>query len=673
MKSAFRTPHSAFPLLAALALLAAFSLQPFSLSVLRAGAPAPAPMSLRLVSLNNGQWMDKNKTAEVRREVDRIVSEGFNAISIGTYKFMPAYFIDYTKTPYPEAQQFDPKKSASQLETLRANIRYAKSKGIQRVVSRSYSHYCPLNFWEAHQAELNPGGIFKRFLENAHQNNIYKESLQKRKAEAVVPHAQWTNPVFRNFFIYSTSRMLDLIPELDGFLNAYAEAAWTLTPDTLRADKWKSWKENVDYAATDANFVDYCNTLYALLQKKRGDRLFLGMRDWYVKPETLAQLKMPRSQLYMSIKYAGYDQPLVNYPPWGKDLLDAGYSVILDIIVFDAEHPHPVYWYDGDIIEKTFANMRAGGFTGIAYQDYQLKSKTGDALDHPVRRLTQKTVGAAIAGKPFTNADAIAFLRPHYRDGAEPLLRSLKAVALAQESFIKLSPAWFWRGDGLTPGGLDVPRLWKLNDEPEAPSGMAFVRQNAISVPGYVAATLSPDPASAIAKLKSDTGPDARTPVELIAEMRRHADDSVTAALEFRAKAPAKAPYLRDLVASAFIHQQLVARDTAFLEAAIAYYRAGANWDGRYHKDRNAPLAPRPGVDVAAEKAACLDAMNRLVYHDQIMAELLKNYAPRRPTRRNFKGYPESLTMAQILGIKLAKPALDQTEYNRIETQILGK
>ena len=84
---------------------------------------APAPMSLRLVSLNNGQWMDSKKKDEVRREVDRIVAEGFNAISIGTYKFMPAYFIDYTKTPYPEAQQFDPKKSASQLETLRTNIR----------------------------------------------------------------------------------------------------------------------------------------------------------------------------------------------------------------------------------------------------------------------------------------------------------------------------------------------------------------------------------------------------------------------------------------------------------------------------------------------------------------------------------------------------------------------
>lgn len=654
-----------------LCLLLLSALQPFSPPAL--SESGVSPLSLRLVSLSNSQWMDAKQTSEVRREVDRIVAEGFNAISIGTYKFMPAYFIDYTKTPYPEAQQFTPEKSKSQLDTLRANIRYAKSKGIRHVVSRSYSHYCPLNYWNAHQKELNPGGLFTRFVENAHQNNIYKESIEKQKPEAVVPHAQWTNPVFRDFFLYSTSRMLDLIPELDGFLNAYAEAAWTLDPDALRADTWKSWKECVNYDATDENFVNYVNTLYALLQKKRGDHLFLGMRDWYVKPETLARLQMPPSQLYMSIKYGGYDQPLVNYPPWGKDLLDRGYSVILDIIVFDAEHPHPVYWYNNDIVQKIFANMREGAFTGIAYQDYQLKSKTGDALDHPIRLLTQKTVGAAIAGKPFTDADALAFLRPWYRDGSEPLLRSLKDVGLAQESFIKLSPAWFWRGDGLTPGGLDVPRLWKLKDEPEAPPGMAFVRQNAISLPAYAAATLSPDPDSEISKLKSQTGPDARTPVELIADMRRLADDSVAAALEFRARAPKNAPYLRDIVASAFIHRQLVLRDTAFLEAAIAFHRAGATWDGRYDKDKDAPLAPRPGIDVAAEKAACLAAMNRMVYHDQLMGELLANYAPRRPGRRNFKGYPESETMAKILGVKLAKPALDTAEYKRIEAQILAK
>ena len=45
---------------------------------------------------------------------------------------------------------------------------------------------------------------------------------------------------------------------------------------------------------------------------------------------------MPREKLVISVKYAGYDQPLVNCPPWGKTLLDAGYSVILDLLVFDA-------------------------------------------------------------------------------------------------------------------------------------------------------------------------------------------------------------------------------------------------------------------------------------------------------------------------------------------------
>ena len=648
-------------------LLSVFSLQAFSPSGFCSSTPA---LELRLVSLSNSQWMDARQSSEVRREVDRIVAAGFNAISIGTYKFMPMYFIDYTQTPYPEAQQFTPAKSKSQLDTLRANIRYAKSKGIRLVVSRSYSFYCPFNFWKAHQADLNPGGMFNRFLTEAHQNDIYADA-QSGKSEGTVPHAQWNNPLWRKFFLYLTDRMLDLIPELDGFLNAYAEAAWTLRPDILKQDTWKNWKDAINYDATDDNFIDYSNTLYAMLVKKRADRAFFGLRDWYVKPATLARLKMPPSQLYISIKYSGYDQPLVNYPPWGKDLLDRGYSVILDIIVFDAEHPHPIYWYDNDIIQKIFANMRSGAFTGVAYQDYQLKSKTGDALDHPIRLLTQKTVGAALASKPFTDADALAFLRPYYGNGSEPLLRSLKDVGLAQEAFIKLNPAWFWRGDGLTAGGAGAGRrLWMLMDDPEAPPSMAFVRQGVQSITDYVKSTLtsSHDPSNQSAQ------PDPKTPPGIIADMRRLAADSVAAALDFRARAPKNAPYLRDIVASAFIHQQLVARDIAFLESAIHFYRAGATWDGKFNNDKTAGLQPpAPGIDLAAEKAATLEAMQRMIYHDKIMAELMRNYAPRRPDRRGFKGYPQEKTMSEILGVKLTEPSLDTAEYKRIEQQILAK
>ncbi|MEI3554493.1 MAG: hypothetical protein V8Q54_07550 [Alistipes senegalensis] len=43
--------------------------------------------------------------------------------------------------------------------------------------------------------------------------------------------------------------------------------------------------------------------------------------------------------------------------------------------VYDAEYPHPVYWYDNDIVNRIFDNVRAGGFTGIVYQDYTLRGE----------------------------------------------------------------------------------------------------------------------------------------------------------------------------------------------------------------------------------------------------------------------------------------------------------
>lgn len=181
-----------------------------------------------------------------------------------------------------------------------------------------------------------------------------------------------------------------------------------------------------------------------MLREKRGDDYFFGMRDWYVKPEVMQQLDIPREKLVLSVKYAGYDQPLVNYPLWGKEMLDEGYGVVLDMHVYDAEYPHPVYWYDNKIVNRIFDNVRAGRFTGIVYQDYTLRGE--DSADNPVRRLTQLTVAGAMNNKPWSDADAEKYLTKTYRKAAPHVLQSLKAVAHAQEQFIKLMPAWFWRG-----------------------------------------------------------------------------------------------------------------------------------------------------------------------------------------------------------------------------------
>src|SRR5258708_14139588 len=138
---------------------------------------AAAAMRYRFVTVNENDWSDPRKEAEVEKETNRIVAAGFNGLSIGTFKFMPMYFIDYSKTKYPEAQEFDSAKIAQNVATLRKNIQRAKAQGIQLFVSRSYCHYAPYQFWKAHQAELNPGGMLTPLRDKAHQSDIYFNTL----------------------------------------------------------------------------------------------------------------------------------------------------------------------------------------------------------------------------------------------------------------------------------------------------------------------------------------------------------------------------------------------------------------------------------------------------------------------------------------------------------------
>ncbi|MCL2649626.1 MAG: hypothetical protein FWD60_01210 [Candidatus Azobacteroides sp.] len=618
-------------------------------------------MRYKVAAVSDNLWTDPKNEAEVRKQIDRITQDGFNVISIGTYKFMPAFFVDYSQTKYPEAEEFDSKRIERNINTLRENIRYAKSKGIQMVVSRSYSFYCPYQFWKAHQKELNPDNMFAPFLEKAHQNDIYTSTITSQGKGSVIPHQQWNNPVFRDFFLYSTEKMLDVLPELDGFLNAYAEAAWTLDIETVKANQWKSWKECINYEATDDNFVDYCNTLYDLLKAKRENNFFFGMRDWYVKPEVLKRLKMPKEDLVISVKYAGYDQPVLNYPPWGKDLQDAGYSVILDMLVYDAEHPHPLYWYNNEMINTIFKNIYEGGFAGIAYQDYMVKG--GDSLDNPIRLLTQKTVGLAMNGKEFTTQDAVSFLQPYYGKGSEELLNSLRAVSIAQHNFIQLMPAWFWQGDGLTPGGLQAYRFWMLMDHPEAPPGMSFIRQNAVSLMEYVNAVIAGE--ASLKKSETIWNVNGKqTPVQMMETMKNSAEQAIDAALKARQLAPANAPYMKDIVASAYIHQQLVLRQEAFLNAALAFYESGYQYDDKYN---NSKEKTNTGID---RQDDCVKYLEQVIFYDKMLAELCRKYAPRRPERRGAMDYGFEKKIAAVMGKKLTIPDVDEAQLKEISKEI---
>ena len=400
-----------------------------------------------------------------------------------------------------------------------------------------------------------------------------------------------------------------------------------------------------------------------MLEQKRGANFFFGLRDWYVKPEVLQRLAMPRERLVISVKYAGFDQPLINYPPWGKALLDAGYSVILDMPVFDAESPHPIYWYDPDIVLPTFRNIRAGGFSGVMYQDFVTKG--ADSTTNPIRLLTQKTVGAAMQEQPFTPADAIEFLRPHYGDGAADMLASLRQVSIARAEMIKLCPAWFWQGDGLTPGGPTTLRFWMLMDNPEAPPGMAFVRQDVVAVKDYVAQVLAGPAALARAEAAWNMA-GRKTPEDVIRLMQASADEAVAAILRARQKSPANAPYLRDIVASAMIHLELTRRDVAFLRAAIAFYASGGEFDDKYNVTKTMTAT---GLDRRAE---CLAQLRALIGHDEIMRELCLAYAPRRPQTRSKNDYAFEKKVASITGLKLEIPSVDTKALGKMIAMITG-
>lgn len=625
---------------------------------------AQEPMQYRIVPVASSQWMSPKNRDDVREQIDRIAADGYNVISIGTFTFLPMHIVDYADSPYPEAAEYSSAKVAQNLATLRDNISYAKSRGIRYVVTRSYSHYAPYKFWCAHRQELNPDGVFDQLLRKAHQNDMFQKALAG-KSPNCVPQQQWTNDFFRDFFLWSTTRVLDLLPELDGFLNAYAEAAWTYDVEKVSSNTWKSWKECVDYDKTDSCFVDYSNRLAHMLREKRGDDYFFGMRDWYVKPEVMQQLDIPREKLVLSVKYAGYDQPLVNYPPWGKQMLDDGYGVVLDMHVYDAEYPHPVYWYDNNIVNRIFDNVRAGGFTGIVYQDYTLRGE--DSADNPVRRLTQLTVAGAMNGEPWSDADAEKYLAGIYRKAAPHVLQSLKAVARAQEQFIKLMPAWFWRGDGLSVGGLQPLRFWQMFDNPEAPAGMAFVRQEAVGVPEYCTAwrTEGRSDEELAAKYHAEK---RLTPVDVLREMADCADTAVAEAEKARAAGPANAPYLKDIVASAYLNRTLCQRNAALVEAALFFYKSGYVYNGKYEPSRERVHAESPEYG-----AECIAALERYIQRDYLMRRIMLDYCPRRRTLRHANTYSAEKKVAGVLNRKIDTEDRTEAEFEALRRTIEGK
>ena len=631
---------------------------------------------------DSDEWMDDKFQKKLHDNIDRMVESGVNTIVIGSFYFMPSAFVDFTNTPYPEANQYSPKTIRRNIENVRNNIAYAHSKGIKHVLLYAYHHYLPYTFWKAHQQELNPDGMYNRLLSEAHQNAFYLESIERKDNK--VGHQQWSNPFYKNFYSYATKKALEAIPEIDGFLSCYAESAWTYDEKKVRENNWTNWKQCIDYEATNRDFVDYVNTLYAILNEKRGNNFMLGIRDWYMEMPLLTQSKVPTDKIIVSIKYGGFDQPIENYPPWGDAMRKLGFNVAFDMQGFGSEHPSPLYWYDNELIQKEVNHIKNAGYRSIASQDFVIDP------GNPIRALAQKSWGAAVTGKTFTDRDAENYLKPFYGDAAADILASLKYLTLAQQDNIRLAPGGFWKGDGLTVGGLLDRSIYMYMDSPENKDRLAFARQDVVGLPEYTEEFIKGEKQleAALLRWKSEK---RRTPQEAMDDMLQNADKCVNAMLEARKKRSGPAPLFDELVASAVIHKQLVLRDVAVTKAALAYFISGGQHCGVYmagEKNRIIDLdytqnnkygglgidmpdtLVKTGYDQTDE---VVKQYREFLKRNVLVRELCKRYMPRRRTLRHDINYNFIIKTVEICGKTIDTPvALDQKTMDEC-TQLIGK
>ena len=146
--------------------------------------------------------------------------------------------------------------------------------------------------------------------------------------------------------------------------------------------------------------------------------------------------------------------------------------------------------------------------------------------------------------------------------------------------------------------------------------------------------------------------------------MQTCADEAIAAILRAREKAPARALYLQDIVASAVIHREMVRRDVAFLQAALAFYASGGEYDDKYNLVKE--MKPT-GIDCRAE---CVAEFRSAIGHDEILRKLCFDYAPRRRETRSKNDYAFEKKVAGLVGEKLEIPAINLHELDAVTSII---
>jgi len=182
---------------------------------------------------------------------------------------------------------------------------------------------------------------------------------------------------------------------------------------------------------------------------------------------------------------------------------------------------------------------------------------------------------------------------------------------------------------------------------------MAWVRQDAVGVPEYVEYLRS---VAERQRVMENEWRDTRRvpPPEILRRMDAATQQAKQSILAARTLAP-KSPYMREMVASAFVLEYLTRRDIAFSKAAIAFSLSGG--DLGYEKTR----IKETGVN---RKGEVLALMQEIHDCDRMIRALAKRFCPRRPEMRPARDYYWERIVCKMMGgeLVLRDPSADEAE-----------
>ena len=184
-------------------------------------------------------------------------------------------------------------------------------------------------------------------------------------------------------------------------------------------------------------------------------------------------------------------------------------------------------------------------------------------------------------------------------------------------------PAWFWRRRPSV-GGLQPLQFWQMFDNPGGTGRQGFRPTGGSRRTGILHGVAHRKPFGRGARREIPRRKTADPP-DVLREMTACADRAVAEAEKARAAGPANAPYLKDIVASAYLNRTLCQRNAALVEAALFFTRAGMFTTTNTNYRANGPYRR------SEYGAECIAALERAIQRDYLMRRIMLDYSPAPP------------------------------------------